>query len=74
METQSSYEETRGLPARSRSTQASLKIKSMEIAALLTKRGEISGDELELIERRYRLALAMTNLEELFAQGLLDCM
>ena len=72
METPSPY--TRSLAARSQSTQVRLEIKSMEIARVLTKHREISDEELEIIEMRYRRALAITNLEDLFAQGLLDCM
>jgi hypothetical protein len=51
--------------------QVRLQIKSIEIAPVIG-RLEISDDELELIEIRYRRALAITNLEDLFAQGMLD--
>jgi hypothetical protein len=74
VETPSPYNQTRSLPARSESTHLRLEIKSMQIAPLLTKRREISDEELELIEMRYRRALAITSLEDLFAEGLLDCM
>src|ERR1700731_3183517 len=39
----------------------------------MTKHREITDEELELIEMRYRQALALTNLEDLFAEGQLDC-
>jgi hypothetical protein len=74
METPSPYNDTRSLAARSHSTQVRLEIKSMEIARVLTKRREISDEELEIIEMRYRRALAIASLEDLFAQGLLDRM
>jgi hypothetical protein len=73
METPSPYHETRALPARSEPTHVRLEIKSMEIAPPFTKRREISDEELEIIEMRYRRALAIANLEDLFAQGLLNC-
>jgi len=37
-------------------------------------RRETTEEELELIELRYRQALALMNLEALFAEGQLDCM
>ena len=45
----------------------------MEIFTAMTKRRETSDDELELIEMRYRQALALENLLDLFAEGQLDC-
>jgi hypothetical protein len=71
METASRHHETRSSPARSQSMQVRLEIKSIEIAPV-TERLQISDDELELIEIRYRRALAIKNLEDLFAQGMLD--
>jgi hypothetical protein len=73
VETPSPYDVTRSLAAHSESRHVRLEIKSMEIVPLLTKCREISDDELELIEMRYRRALAIASLEDLFAQGLLDC-
>jgi hypothetical protein len=35
---------------------------------------EITEDEMEFIEMRYRQALALKNIETLFAEGQLDCM
>ena len=74
METPTLHDQIRPLAARSQSTQVRLEIKSMEIVFVLTGRHEISDEELELIEMRYRRALAIRNLEDLFAQGQLDCM
>ncbi len=39
----------------------------------MTKHREATDDELELIEMRYQQALALNNLVDLFAEGLLDC-
>ena len=72
METPASHDEMRSLSARSQAAQVRLEIKSVEI--VVTGRYEISDDELDLIEMRYRRALAIMNLEDLFAQGLLDRM
>jgi hypothetical protein len=73
METPSPYNEARDLPGRSASTQAPLEIKSMEISTVITTRREITDEELELIEMRYRQALAVTKLEDLFTEGQLNC-
>ena len=73
METPSPSNETRALPARSASTQAPLKIRSMEISTVMTTRREITDEELELIELRYRQALALAKLEDLFTEGQLNC-
>lgn len=54
------------------STQARLEISTMEIFTVMTKRRETTDDELELIEMRYRQALALESLVELFAEGQLD--
>src|SRR5208282_3658557 len=40
----------------------------------LTKRREVTDEEIELIEMRHEQALALMNLEELFAEGQLDSM
>jgi hypothetical protein len=74
METLPLHTEASALPARSQSTQARLEIKSMDISTLLTKRRETTDEELELIEMRYQQALALMNLEGLFADGQLNCM
>jgi hypothetical protein len=39
----------------------------------LTDRCAVTDEELELIDMRYRQALALMNLEDLFAEGQLDC-
>ena len=46
----------------------------MEIYTVMAKHREISDEEWELILMRYRQSIALTKLEDLFAQGLLDCM
>lgn len=43
------------------------------ILLTLTERCAVSDEELELIDMRYRQALALMNLEDLFAEGQLDC-
>ena len=68
METLPSYDEARAFPPRS-VTQARLEIKALE----MTKRREASAEEWELIEMRYQQALALIHLEELFAEGQLNC-
>lgn len=74
MDTRPLHTEAHGLPIRSRSAQARLKIKSMDISTVMTKRRETTDEELELIEMRYQQALALMNLEDLFAEGQLNCM
>lgn len=73
METLASFNEAHALPARPVSTPARLEIKSMEISTVMTKRGETTEEELEIIEMRYQQALALSNLEWLFAEGMLNC-
>jgi hypothetical protein len=73
METLPPYQEVHALPTRSVPTQERLKIKSMEISTVTMKRRETADEELELIEIRYQQALAIQNLESLFAEGLLNC-
>ena len=74
METLPLYNEARAFFARSVSTQARLEVKSVEISTVRTTRLETTDEELDLIEMRYQQALALTNLEDLFATGQLDCM
>ena len=73
METLPPYQEVHALPTRSVPTQARLEIHSMEISTVITERREVSDEELELIEMRYQQALAIRNLEALFAEGLFNC-
>jgi len=40
----------------------------------LTEPSEATDIDLELIEMRYQQMLALMNLEDLFAEGQLDCM
>ena len=58
--------------ASSASTQARLEIKSVEISAVMTTRRDDTEEELELIEMRYRHALTLTKLEDVFAEGHFD--
>jgi hypothetical protein len=46
----------------------------MGISTVTKNRRETTAEELELIEMRYRQALALISLEDLFAEGQLDCM
>jgi hypothetical protein len=68
------YKEAPALPVRSVSMQARLEIKSMDISTVMTKRRETTDEELQLIEMRCQQALALLNLEDLFAEGQLNCM
>ncbi len=65
METLPSYAEARATPAWPESA----------ISTLLTLTESRGGadEEIELIEMRYQQALALRNLEDLFAEGQLDC-
>jgi len=62
--------------------QGNRELQPQEISSLLTptkRRGGTDGtdgtdEEVELIEMRYQQALALMNLEDLFAEGQLDCM
>jgi hypothetical protein len=74
MDTRPLYTKARALPARCVSTPARPEIKALEISTVMTKRHEATDEELELIEMRYQQALALMNLEDLFAEGQLNCM
>jgi hypothetical protein len=63
------HHEARTSSARSAAAQVRVEVKAME----RTKRREISAEEFELIEMRYQQALAVLRLEELFAEGQLNC-
>jgi hypothetical protein len=69
METLPLYKDARALPARTVSTQARLEANSVDISAVRTKHRETTDEEMELIEMRYQQALALSNLEDLFAAG-----
>jgi hypothetical protein len=69
MEMQPHHHEARTSAARSAAARRRLEIKAME----KTRRREISAEEFELIEMRYQQALAVLQLEELFAEGQLNC-
>jgi hypothetical protein len=69
MEMQPHHYEAHTPSARSAAAQRRLEIKAIE----KTRRREISAEEFELIEMRYQQALAVLQLEELFAEGQLNC-
>ena len=51
---------------------AHLELRPQQIFDLLAKRRDTTDEELELIEMRYQQALALMNLQALFAEGYLD--
>ncbi|MHB8477606.1 MAG: hypothetical protein ACYDBZ_15095 [Steroidobacteraceae bacterium] len=69
MEMQPHHYQARTSSARSAATAVRPENKAMEKA----KRREISAEELDLIEMRYQQALALLQLEQLFAEGQLNC-
>jgi len=75
MEALPSGTEGRPLPAWSISSHERRPFQPPENSTLLplTELLEVSDDDLELIEMRYRQMLALMNLEALFAEGQLDC-
>jgi len=73
METLSSFNEAQASTARPASTLARLNINSLEMSTVRKRHRETIDDESELIEVRYQQALAVLNLENLFAEGLLNC-
>jgi hypothetical protein len=74
MDTQPLHTDGYALPAPSLSAPSRLQIIFLEVSTMTKKRREATDEDLELIEMRYRQALALMNLEELFAEGQLDCM
>jgi hypothetical protein len=76
METSRLDTEARAWPAWSPPTQEHRQLQPQEISTLLTltERRGVTDEEIELIEMRYQQALALRNLEDLFAEGQLDCM
>jgi hypothetical protein len=73
METQPLCANERALPACSVSAQERREFQLRDISMSVTERRE-TDDEFELIEMRYQQFLALMNLEDLFAEGQLDCM
>ena len=49
---------------------AHLELRPQQIFDLLAERRDTTDEELELIEMRYQQALALMNLQALFAEGL----
>jgi hypothetical protein len=72
METLPLSQEARASSAQPASTQVRLEIKSVEISTGMTTRRDGTDEELELIEMRYRHALTLTKLEDVFAEGHFD--
>jgi hypothetical protein len=64
------------LHARSESAQDHREVQTRDISAplVLTEPREFVDEGLELIEMRYQQALALMNLQDLFAEGQLDDM
>jgi len=73
MTTPQIYSEARALPAASALAHEHWEPQSREIPALLTARLELVNEEFEFIELRYQQALALVNMEYIFAEGLLGC-
>ncbi len=61
-------------PAGFAEPKAPLELQPRQVFDLLAERCETSDEELELIEMRYQQMLAIENLQDLFAEGQLDCM
>jgi len=74
MTTQPLYADAGNFPAASLLRHEHRELQPQEIATLLTEPIKITDDEFEIIEMRYQQALALMNLEYLFAEGLLGCM
>ncbi len=76
METLPLYTEARALSASSVTAQGHRELQHQEVTALLmlAERHGVTDEAVELIEMRYQQALALMNLEELFAEAQLDCM
>jgi len=74
METQPLHTEDRALPSGSVPASEHAELQPHEIAILLTVRRQVTDDEIEVIEMRYQQALALNNLEDLFAEGQFDRM
>jgi len=76
METPPLHIEARASSAWPVSAQGRRELQPEEISPLLTltKCREVTDEEIELIEMRCQQLLAVVNLEDLFAEGRLDCM
>ena len=61
-------------PVGSVAIKACLELQPQQIFNLLAERHKTTDEALELIEMRYQQMLALKNLEDLFAEGQLDCM
>jgi hypothetical protein len=68
------FTEAGAIPGCSVSAQERRELQPEEISTLLVECLETTDEEMELIEMRYQQALALMKLENLFAEGQLDCM
>jgi hypothetical protein len=66
--------EPRTKPAWSESAQERRDLPAQEISTLCMERHETTDEEFELVEMRYQQAMALLNLQDLFAEGQLDFM
>jgi hypothetical protein len=76
METLPSDAEVRSSPGWSTASQNRREVqpRAISVSLALTEPSEVTESDLELIEMRYQQMLALMNLEDLFAEGQLDCM
>jgi hypothetical protein len=76
METLPSDAEVRSSPGWSTEPQNRPEVqpRAISVSLALTEPSEVTDSDLELIEMRYQQMLALMNLEDLFAEGQLDCM
>jgi hypothetical protein len=74
METLPFCTEAHAVTAGSVLSQEPRELQLRNISTRLTKHREITEEEIEFIEMRYQTALALKNLEDLFAEGQLDCL
>jgi hypothetical protein len=74
METRPLSDDAPTLPTWAVLAQHPVDLEPQEISSLLAGCGEVAAEELELIEMRYQRAMALKNIEGLFAEGQLDCM
>jgi hypothetical protein len=74
METLPACTEAQPMPAKPDSAGKRRELQPQEISTLLslTEPRKFTDEELELLEMRYQQALALMNLENIFAEGMLD--
>jgi hypothetical protein len=74
METLPVCTEVQPMPVKSESARKRRELQPEEISTRLslTEPRKFTDEELELLEMRYQQALALMNLENIFAEGMLD--